>query len=301
MRRIFLHIALVWPLCAVAQEPWIWSQYMFNLYEANIAYAGNPEAVYVSAHHRVQWTGWEGAPLMSNAIVQAPFFDGKMGCGLTVSTERVGAHRASVAEMAWAYKLRMGASSVLSFGLSGGVVQQTFFPDELSARDEEQWFLQAQQVSAVTPRAGAGVFFNSKRFFVGVDATNLNNPAAKLYEGFFGPALREFRFVSGLAIPINKYWVLRPSTMLRTRPNGQVSADISLCVFWNEKIWFGAGLRPGHGYTGMLDWSVSRRLRVGFSADLTIARWSFMPPSHEVFISYYFNRGANRPPSIRYF
>lgn len=274
---------------------------MFNLYEANIAYAGNPEAVYVSAHHRVQWAGWEGAPLMSNAIVQAPFLNGKLGGGLTVSTERLGAHRSTLAETALAYKLKLGKNGVLAFGLSGGLLQQTFFADELIARDIEPWEISALHIRSIAPRFGAGLFFNTKRFFVGVDATNLNNPAAKLYEGFVGPALREFRFVSGLAIPINKSWVLRPSTMLRARPNGRVSADFSMCVFWKEKIWLGAGVRPGHGYTGMIDWSVSRRLRVGFSADLTTARWSFMPPSHEFFLSYYFNRGANRPPSIRYF
>jgi len=300
MKKRGLILFLLGAHWAEAQEPWVWSQYMFNLYEANIAYAGNPEALYVSAHHRIQWAGWEGAPKMSNAILQAPILGGKMGIGLTAQTERIGAHKSSGGEAAMAYKLRLG-DGLLSFALSAGISQQTFFPNQIAVRDEEAWLPEAFFTNSVVARFGAGVFFNTKRFFAGADAKNLNRPTEKAYPGAIGRDFREYRTVVGGVISLNKEWSFRPSGMLRFRDSGRLSADVSACFFWKEKIWVGMSWRPLYGWAGMADWSVSRRLRIGYSADLAMGRVRFLPPSHEVFMGYYFNLGANRPPSIRYF
>lgn len=55
-----------------AQQDFLKSQYMFNLFSINPAYAGSRDVMEVSLSHRSQWVGFEGAPQTQVLSVHAP-------------------------------------------------------------------------------------------------------------------------------------------------------------------------------------------------------------------------------------
>jgi type IX secretion system PorP/SprF family membrane protein len=301
MKRCLLHIALALPAMVGAQADGLWTQYMLNLAEANIAHTGSPDALYATLRYSARMTGWEGAPRTSVLMLQAPAASGKLGLGLVLEAETLGVRQTVRPEAIAAYKLHMG-KGLLSFALSGGIRQERFHTELISAKDEEDWLVDQQRRVNTVPVMGAGLMFSTLRFYAGVDVRNANRASRDWYPNAMGRDYRHYRAVIGGAIPLSEAWVFRPSAMVRIAEQGSPQADLTMSVFWQERIWTGIGYRPGYGWSLFADWHLSRRFRLGYSVDLaTGSSVRFVPPGHEVFLAYGFNLKENRPPSIRYF
>ena len=80
-----------WACCSLlqAQQEWQYSQYMFNLYDANGAFAGAYEQASFAARFRTQWVGVDGAPVSQTLSAHLPA--GPVGVGARLQHERLGA------------------------------------------------------------------------------------------------------------------------------------------------------------------------------------------------------------------
>ena len=66
-----------------------YTQYMYNTFSVNPAYAGSREVLSISALHRSQWVGRDGAPNTQTLSVHGPSSD-KVGLGLSIVHDEIG-------------------------------------------------------------------------------------------------------------------------------------------------------------------------------------------------------------------
>src|SRR6187402_3582543 len=107
MKQIrLLMILLAFALCAQAQQDPQYNLYQFNQMAINPAYAGARDMLSAVASVRSQWTGFDGAPKTNYLGVHAPVMNKKLGLGLSVVNDKMGARSTTGAYANVAYILK---------------------------------------------------------------------------------------------------------------------------------------------------------------------------------------------------
>src|SRR6478672_2891145 len=88
-----------------AQQLPLYSEYMFNTFEINPAYAGARDAVQITSMFRKQWTGFKSAPQSTFLSVDMPIPDKRIGLGLKIVDDRDEITKTVGAQAAYAYKV----------------------------------------------------------------------------------------------------------------------------------------------------------------------------------------------------
>jgi len=152
-----------------AQQEWSYTQYQFNLYDANSAYAGNHQTLSMSARHRAQWIGMEGAPVTDQISVHAPLAGNRIGVGMRIVTDKIGARRQQLFKTSVAYKVST-ASGQIALGITAGLLRSAIERQDLNAFDMNDAQLAQMGVAHVTPVFGAAFLYSSHRFFIGAES-----------------------------------------------------------------------------------------------------------------------------------
>jgi type IX secretion system PorP/SprF family membrane protein len=94
----------------------------------------------------------------------------------------------------------------------------------------------------------------------------------------------------------------RPSFMLKYTENAPLQYDINLNLLISDIIWIGASYRSADAVTLLLEYQVNKKLRVGYSYDLTLSDIrSYSSGSHEIVIGYDFGFNVLKMKTPRYF
>ncbi|OOQ57496.1 hypothetical protein BC343_14430 [Mucilaginibacter pedocola] len=96
------------------------SQYYFNRYLGNPAFAGSTEGFKGNLAYRSQFNSVEGSPV-TGAFTGEYGFNNRVGIGATVFTDKAGLLRRTRAVATYAYHLPVAQGETLHFGLSGGI------------------------------------------------------------------------------------------------------------------------------------------------------------------------------------
>ena len=126
MKRFTLIILVVLVFCSqfsFAQQDAQYSQYMFNIFAINPAYAGSRDVISATALHRKQWVNTPGSPRTTTFSVDAPFKNEKIGLGLMVFNDKIGIANTTGLNVGYAYRIRLtkGTLGRTIFGLTSGV------------------------------------------------------------------------------------------------------------------------------------------------------------------------------------
>ena len=87
---LVLSITLISSFSIKAQSDALYSQYMFNQFTINPAYAGSRDALSAVLLYRTQWVGLEGAPNTVNLSAHSPFQAKNMALGVNVVLDEIG-------------------------------------------------------------------------------------------------------------------------------------------------------------------------------------------------------------------
>src|SRR6187549_540778 len=120
-RLIFLFLCVVSSVCSMAQTDPLYAQYLNNTLLINPAYSGLNNNFMGSATFRKQWAGFDGSPTTINFNGNISLFDNKMGAGLIVLKDQVGANTNTEVHATYAYRLDLDRK-YFSFGLQAGMV-----------------------------------------------------------------------------------------------------------------------------------------------------------------------------------
>lgn len=282
---------------AIAQQEWSQTQYQFNLFDVNPAYAGNHQTLSMAVRHRSQWLGFDGAPTTDQLSVHAPLANDKAAIGLRLVSDRIGARRQLIARGTGVYKLNLHEGK-LAFGITGGVIRQCLQQDVIHAADADDAVLAQAGDARTVPTVGASIFYSTKRFFAGLDASQLNR--SSLIDGAASRLFYHLSAVGGYILPLRERHLLELSGLLRYAEGGISQAEFNAQFLYRNLCWIGAGYRWNSSLQFLAAWMVSDHLRLGISYDYgvgnTIARSMH---SMEAFLGYTLQRRS--PQSIRYF
>lgn len=289
-----------------AQQESMYSQYMFNTLAINPAYAGSRNVTSATVLYRSQWVGIEGAPKTATFTIDAPINDKKIGLGLQVFSDKIGIVNTTGAYASYAYRLRM-EKGTLSFGLQGGASQYRadFTSVQLNSGSANDPAFQ-QNINKVLMNFGAGIYYNSDRFYMGLSSPQLLNNKLTDFtvesdNSFRGQALHLF-LATGYVFPLGEDFNLKPSVLVKGVKGAPIEADFNATLWIKDVIAFGAQYRTKADIAALVEFQVSPQIRLGYSYDRSVTKLvNFNSGSHEIMLRYEFGFEKGKILSPRYF
>jgi type IX secretion system PorP/SprF family membrane protein len=316
----FLLTGMLACLSAYSQQDVQFSQYMFNGLYINPAYAGYREQWNVNVFYRTQWAGFPGAPKTFSAAADGTVNDGRVGLGLQVINDKLGAQNTTALYGSYAYRIPMDESGerTLAFGIGAGFMQQRLDMSALDPATQNDAFLMNAKKTAFMPDARVGIFYNSERIYAGVSADNLITNTFQKSDGLktYLPLKPHLYFTVGGLMPLSEEVLLKPTLLVKEDFAGPTSLDLGAFFLFSEKIWLGGSYRTAilnknnidnsvkkaGAIVGMMEVFVNSKLRIGYAYDQTVnGTGATSYTTHEASLSYFFNSRKARMLSPRYF
>lgn len=303
-----------------AQQDIQYTQYLFNNLLINPAYAGAKEDLYIQSFYRSQWAGVKGAPRSFSVAADGSFNEGRVGLGLIVSNDQLGAQSNLSAYANYAYRLRIDDSedATLSFGLAAGVIQVGINGDKLQAADPGDGAVPIGSVNRLYPDARIGIYYADEKYFAGISATNIvaRYIAGKLNSDLLTPVPRPHAYITaGALYNLNDNLKFKPVILFKDDFRGPANLDVNGFLLISEKIWLGAFYRtsfnlfdrnldkglPSNNALGIIaEMFATPDLRIGYSYDYSLNKlMGYNNGSHEISVGLYINRNNTRKQKIR--
>ena len=312
---LFLCTTMVW-----SQQATQYSLYAFNPYAFNPAYAGMDESLSFTGVYRRQWIGLEGSPTSQNVSIHTPLYFLGGGIGLNANNDEIGAHRISKISLSYAKYLSVGDEGQLSIGLAGGIAQQSFDGNRLRT-PEGQYdeltgtilhnddFLSENNITAITPVFGIGLYYNSPNLKIGLSSNNIaeSNFLYTLTEETKIQNKRDYYMNASYQLDLLDALSISPNLLIKTDLT-EIQTDLTLLFTYNEIIFAGASYRGFNANTNdavvfLIGTQVNANVKFAYAYDMTLSKLkSVNTGTHEVMLQYNLNKkiGGGIPPPIIY-
>lgn len=295
-----LLFGIVFSNSMVGQQQRQYSQYLYSLFAVNPAYAGNKDYVQSLVTERRQWTGVTGSPHTQSLLIHAPFSNQKMGLGLNLANESIGAHGIINAMLSYSYSIT-GNESRLSFGLRGGFTSFRLLQDKLSYKDQNDPNSIAFLQSNFTPTFDAGVHFYYKNLQLGAAVSNLIESKVNLINDNIVSSVmkRHINMYASYSLEVNDKWRFIPSLFLKTVPSAPINTDVTISFARMNTLFVGVTYRTNQSIIGLIQYYFTENIRLGYSYDHYM-RYSTFSGSHEVVLGVDFSKNKKAMVSPRY-
>lgn len=303
IRNISLTLILtVFGQIGIAQQQVMFTQYMFNGLAINPAYAGSHDNITATFLAREQWVGLDGAPASQTFSIHSPFnASGSANIGALLIHDKIGVTDQTTAYLAFAYRIRFSGSARLAFGMQGGLSNYNSRLSRISVSDP---VFAAGDININRPNFGAGLYFNTDRFFAGVSVPQLvrskldvnnSDSDSRLERHFFGYA--------GYVFDISRDLKFKPNLLIKYVENAPVEFDINANLLIKDIIWAGLSYRSFDSFDALIQVQVSKQFQFGYAYDFatTTDLRRVNAGSHELMIQYTFVYGKKKIISPRYF
>lgn len=289
-----------------AQQDAQYSQYMFNTLAINPAYAGSRDVVSATALYRKQWVNTPGSPRTATFSVDAPFNKEKVGVGLVVFNDKIGITNTTGAYASYAFRMRL-KKGTLALGLQAGFSQYSAdFTSVKLDQDNQADGAFATNVNKFMPNFGAGVYYNTDRFYIGVSMPRIvNNKMFKKSDTTVSLShqTRHLFLMSGVVIPLSQDVKLKPSTLIKLVEGAPIQVDVNANIWFYDAIAAGLSYRISAGtLVSMVEIQATKQIRIGYAYDAALGQSKVVGRgSHEIMARYEFGYVKAKILSPRYF
>jgi type IX secretion system PorP/SprF family membrane protein len=302
----YLHLFFILGCTSLfAQQQPFFSQFFYNKLIANPGAAGSTGLPAVTAFHRQQWTGLEGAPVTQALSINSPVLAERVGLGLTVVNDRIGFYNSTFVQAAYAYRVQLG-SGRLGIGLHGSMNRYEADLSEIrtisgAIKPEESMLSPAYLFNL-----GMGAHFENERFFVGASIPQV------LDRGQSNGQVRHFFANAGVVLELSPTLRMRAAGAARVVENAPPSFDAHLGFGFTKeaRLWLGSTLRLSNNSNGLGgdalvavgQYQLSERIRAGLAYDLGLgAVRNGNAGSFEFLLEYAFVKASAAPllPALR--
>jgi type IX secretion system PorP/SprF family membrane protein len=307
MKRIKKHIIAIALLsCTVgfAQQLPQFTQYMFNTISVNPAYAGSRETLSIVGLHRSQWVGIEGAPSTQTLSIHSPLRNEKIGLGLSFIKDELGYENFSYLYGDFSYTIQTGDKARLAFGLKAGFTQYSLdnefrndpsiSPDQVIFGIENRW----------SPNIGAGVYWHTNRWYLGLSAPRILNTNLNRNEGFEALERISYYFTGGYVLDLSENTKFKPAFLVKATNGAPVSYDLTANFLFYEKFWLGGSYRINESAAALgaiADFQVSKQIRIGYAYEYPLSDLNaYTDGTHEIIVMFELFK-EQRVKSPRYF
>lgn len=289
-------------MSAQAQQDAQYSEYMFNLFSINPAYAGSRKSISGVLLYRNQWVGIKGAPVSQTFSLHGPLTDKKMGIGFNVVNDNIGPTNNIGFFGSYAYHLRL-ATGKLSMGLRAGVYRFQLDGSQLEYKDQEK-FSNASISGKFVPSFDFGLYYYTNTLYAGLVVTHITQQKIKYSSAIElqTQLYRHFIAMFGKAFVINDNIVIKPSFMMKYTAAAPLSVDVNLSALFKKMFWLGVSYRTSQDLIFLAEFNITNYLRLGYSYDLGLNKLSeYSNGTHEFFIGVDFKIGKTESISTRMF
>lgn len=312
---------------AFGQQDPMFTKYFFNSLIFNPAVAGCNEHLTANLIYRQQWIGLDGAPSTQSLSAHTPLNNERVGLGLSLVNDKIGASGTFDFGTAYSYRFDLGEKMKLSLGLQASVTNWRGNWSELTLEDGSDEVF-SDNLNRWLPNFGAGAYLYGDRFFAGLGCPRLLEYDLRKTNDetpFYAQTYRHYYATIGAAFPLgSEQLVFRPTALLKSTgmfsslrkyatPNAVGSPtelDLDASFFIAQSLWVGLAYRTalelGNSSNDSADLWVAfyfrNGLRLGAAYDLTLSRLNKVGNgSFEVMAGYEFDIKVKRVASPRYF
>lgn len=303
MKKIIISLVVLlgYSSASFSQQDPQYTQYMYNQAIINPAYAGSKDALSIVSLYRNQWTGFDGAPKTITLSGHSPIGE-KVGLGLSFISDQHGPVKENNIYADFSYTLDLGATSKLAFGLKGGVTLHdiSLTTVDLTTQGDP---LFAQNVNKATPNAGLGAFFYDEKYYVGLSMPNILDSVHLDENGRkYGSETQHYFLTAGYVFQLTDNTKLKPSFLVKSSFDAPVSFDVNANFLFYDKFEVGASYRNTDSFSGLVGFSFSDSIRIGYAYDYIISDIKeAASSSHEVFLQFDLNFPKKVSRSPRFF
>ena len=283
---------------AVAQQIPLGNLYNSNKYIINPAYAGQKECTQAYLTHRSQWTGIKGAPV-TTYLSGSAYLGKNIGLGLKLYNDKTSILTQNYGVLSFAYHLKTGELSKLSFGLSAGVFNNSVNQSAIIASDMTDDIFQNNSYKP-TFETDFGIAFNTERLSIGVSVPRFIETTSKLKtpvdKGVFTLKRHALSFVS-YDIKANENLEFTPSIMTRWAPGIDFQYDVNAELTVKKILSVGVGYREKAGILVRLGVVISDRFMVNYGYEfLQSGITSRSNGSHEIRLGFRLCKKTTKQP-----
>ena len=256
-----------------AQQDPQYTQYMYNTQVVNPAYAGNRDVLSFGLLYRTQWVGLDGAPKTATLTADTPI-GSNMGLGLTLVRDEIGPSVETNVTADYSYTINLSDATELSFGLKAGLDILDVDFSKLNIADEGDVF-ESNIDNKVEPQIGAGIYFNTDRFYTGLsvpnflttkhfDESDIDDPNA---EATTAADRLHYFLIAGYVFDLNDNLKFKPATFIKAVSGAPLQIDLSANFLIIEKFTAGVAYRLDAAWSAMVGFQATDQIFIGFGYD----------------------------------
>ena len=307
MKHSIIVLILIMGLSTHAQQDPQYTQYMYNMSVINPAYATDDDTSFnLGLLYRSQWAQAVGGPTTGSYFLHSKITDRLEG-GMSIVHDKIGdvvTQTSAFADIA--YVLPVSETNKLSFGVKAGA---TFFStnfDGFVYSDPLPDPAFAENISRTFPNIGAGLFFFSENYYLGLSAPNLLETKHLTEDSGVvtqGSENIHLFFTGGYVFNLKNNIKLKPAFMLKHVNGAPISIDFTANVLINDMVEFGASYRLDDSVGGLVNFAITDSIRVGYAYDYTLSNLGrFNSGTHEVLLLFNISKlGKGYDKSPRFF
>lgn len=287
MKQVIYLFIVLGALNASAQQEPQYTQYMDNMLYYNPAYAGSREMLNMTALHRQQWVGFNGAPVTTTFALHSPLRYESVGLGFSVMNDKIGPTNATWINGDVSYSLRFKKSKGrLSFGVKAGINLLNGDLVNLVKEDANDPTLNVRYKNELKPNIGAGIYYHSKQWFVGVATPKLIETEVQPGEVFYLDQ-RHYYLMAGGYINCSRMVKMRPSVMFKATQDAPFALDGTLAFIFYDRLWLGGNYRLKESAGAFVQYQISNQFKIGYAFDISTTKMvHYNFGSHELLLSY---------------
>jgi len=282
-----------------AQQDAQYTQYMYNQAVLNPAYAGSKGHLAMGALGRTQWVGIKGAPQTLTLFMHGPIGE-KLGVGGTLISDKIGPITETNFYGDFSYTLDVSAEGRLALGIKAGLTLHNIDSNLSTVSPDPALIAALSQGNQLLPNFGAGAFYYTDRFYLGLSMPNflqtryyertgtlITNASEKMH--LFG--------TTGYVFDLTDNIKLKPSLMLKGAIGAPLSIDLSANALFSDRFELGLSYRLDDSISAILGLNVNSEFRIGYAYDYTLSKLGdFNSGSHEIMLTYEFLRKELKSP-----
>ncbi|MGB3345108.1 MAG: type IX secretion system membrane protein PorP/SprF [Aequorivita sp.] len=291
-----------------AQQDPQYTQYMYNTQVVNPAYVGSREALSFGLLYRTQWVGLDGAPKTGSFTVNSPV-SYNMGLGLSIVNDQLGPATETNINIDYSYSIPTSETAKLSFGLKAGIDLLDVDFSKLNIYDKNDPRFQNNIDNKLQPQIGAGVYFNSDKFYTGLsvpnflttkhfDKSSLNNTTVETV----AKERMHYFLIAGYVFDISDNLKFKPATLFKMVSGSPLQADVSANFLLYDKLTLGAAYRWSAAMSAMVGFQATDQIFIGFGYDYqTTDIETYSDGSYEVILRFELFNKPERVLTPRFF
>jgi type IX secretion system PorP/SprF family membrane protein len=278
------------------------SFYQNNPLAYNPAYCGSKNSLNLLLSTRLQWIGFDGAPITNWMSIHAPIFNNRFGIGAHVINDQLGNRHRTSYYLDYSGIIPLNSKkSKLSIGISNGFDQINL---DFSGLQNTDWSDPILNLTGnyIKFNSGIGIQWYNTNYFLSFSITRLINTMLKEANNTLQLSKKHFYLSGGYLFNLKEQFQIKSTFLAKYCAGGPLTIDINPTFIIHKNIHIGCLYRLNESIGISSSFQLSPLFSCGYSYDFPVNELrNHQNGTHEIFIQFSINTQNNVYTSPRYF